>query len=117
MLAATITLPKSLSERLADQAITMQMTPDALAIQILNDALIGSRSGSTKSSLKATNYHPPAKAKDPKYLEYLLANPPSGTMTFAEWEQFWPHFEDELKKFDLQDMEKTVKEIHDSLPG
>jgi hypothetical protein len=40
------------------------------------------------------------KVGDKAYIEYLLANPPKGTVTAEEWERLWPQIEEELKALD-----------------
>jgi hypothetical protein len=34
------------------------------------------------------------------YIQSLLDNPPTDTLTVAEWEEYWPAFEQELKELD-----------------
>lgn len=40
------------------------------------------------------------KFGDMAYIQSLLDNPPTDTMTVAEWEEYWPSFEQELKELD-----------------
>lgn len=40
------------------------------------------------------------KVGDMAYIQSLLDNPPTDTLTLAEWEAYWPAFEQELKELD-----------------
>jgi hypothetical protein len=57
------------------------------------------------AQIKATPPNPNAiqrgeKFGDMAYIQSLLDNPPTDTLTVAEWEEYWPAFEQELKELD-----------------
>lgn len=45
-------------------------------------------------------FKPGEKFGDMAYIQSLLDNPPTDTLTVAEWEEYWPAFEQELKELD-----------------
>jgi hypothetical protein len=53
-----------------------------------------------KATPNPQNIHPGEKVKDLAYIDELLANPPTDTITAEEWAEFWPQFEQELKEFE-----------------
>lgn len=55
--------------------------------------------------IKATPPNPNAmkpgeKFGDMAYIQSLLDNPPTDTMTVEEWEEYWPAYEQELNELD-----------------
>lgn len=57
------------------------------------------------AQIKATPPNPDAiergdKVGDLTYIQYLLDNPPTDTLTAEEWEHYWPAVEQELKELD-----------------
>jgi phosphoglycolate phosphatase-like HAD superfamily hydrolase len=126
-MSVTITLAEPLAEVLKQRANELDLSVDELAAQLLGDLLLGeldqtlpdqaeSSFDCELSSLEETVARiralPPepaqikrgAKVGDKAYIAELLANPPQGSMTFAEWQEFWPKFEAELKALDLAAM-------------
>jgi hypothetical protein len=118
-MTVTITFPKLLSNRLQQEASRLQIPVEELAAKLLSDSLpnipdeeyvaIDNGELSTLEEIveriKASPTDPKPieygeKVGDKDYLEYLIANPPQDTMSFAEWEEFWPQVEEELKALD-----------------
>lgn len=127
-MGVTITLPEPLTDQLAQQAHRLHISVDELAARLLGDALktklldlptpeedvefptLEDEDFATLeeivASIKAVPPNPAqievgGKVGDMAYLDYLLATPPQDTMTFNEWKNFWPQFEQGLKKLDI----------------
>ena len=115
----TITLPEPLMILLEQKAEHLHLSADEFATKLVRDALLDQESARPEpaveddfptleevvASIKALPpnpgaFHPGERANDKEYLDYLLANPPRDTMTFEEWERFWPEFEQELTILD-----------------
>jgi hypothetical protein len=121
-MTVTITFPKLLSNRLQQEARRLQIPVEELATNLLSEALLKEPfdlpAPAEDEGLPGLeeivarikqlprdpeSFHAGEKANDPEYLAWLLANPPKDTLTFEEWEQFWPQFEQELKAIDRAD--------------
>ncbi len=116
----TITLSDSIAERLQAYANQFQLSADALAEKLLADALPVSKTNGfhlppadddlssleqVVAKIKAmppnpAAIEPGAKVGDMAYIQSLLDNPPTDTVTVAEWEEHWSAFEQELKALD-----------------
>ena len=125
-MAVTVTLSEQLSERLQTHADEVHLSLDALVERLLADTLPVYKSNGFHlpehpiteelddpdaslarviAQIKATPPNPAAieqgdKVGDMTYLQYLLDNPPTDTLTVEEWEQYWPAFEQEMKELD-----------------
>ena len=119
-MAMTITLSESIAERLQAHANQFQLSADALAEKLLADALPVSKTNGFQlppadddlssleeviAKIKAIPPNPAAielgaKVGDMAYIQSLLDNPPTDTLTVAEWEEHWSAFEQELKALD-----------------
>lgn len=119
-MTVTVTLSERLSEHLQAHADKFHLSLDALVEKLLVDALpVVETNGFHLSpadddlpsleeviaKIKATGPNPDAiergdKVGDMAYIQSLLDNPPTDTLTVAEWEEYWPAFEQELKELD-----------------
>jgi len=115
----TITFSNLLSNLLHQEAKRLQISVEELATKLLEEALshemadTPSTTAENSASLKALvasikagpssdskGFEQGEKVGDKAYIEYLLANPPKGTVTAEEWERLWPEIEKELEALD-----------------
>ena len=119
-MAITVTLSERLSAYLLAQADRVHLPVDALVEQLLTAALpLDETNGyhalaaddavpalaEVVALIKATPPNPAAiergdKVNDLAYVQDLLDNPPTDTLTAEEWAAYWPAFEQELKELD-----------------
>jgi len=103
----TITLPEPLNELLERKAIRLQIQIDELATKLLSDVLLDEAEDepTLEEIVAGIQAQPPnpesfqraERAHDLAYIDWLLANPPTDTMTMEEWEQFWPEIEQKIE--------------------
>jgi len=103
----TITLPEPLNELLERKAIRLQIPIDELATKLLTDVLLDEAEDepTLEEIVAGIQARPPnpesfqraERAHDLAYIDWLLANPPTDTMTMEEWEQFWPEIEQKIE--------------------
>ena len=103
----TITLPEPLNELLERKATRLQIPIDELATKLLSDVLLDEAEDEPTleeivARIQALPPNPEGfqraeRAHDLAYIDWLLANPPTDTMTMEEWEQFWPEIEQKIE--------------------
>ena len=115
----TITVPKSISTLLEQKAARLQISVEALTAKLLSEALADEASELSEvkidenfptlaeivAGIKALPPNPKSiqraeRAHDLAYIDWLLANPPTDTLPFEEWNRLWTAFEQELKAVD-----------------
>jgi hypothetical protein len=126
-MTVTITFSNLLSNLLQQKAKRLQISVEELATRLLEEALMHESvdtsalateedSASLEALVEKIKAGPEVKTRwapsdssgfeqgekvgDKAYIEYLLANPPKGTVTAEEWERLWPQIEEELKALD-----------------
>ncbi|MCB8945420.1 MAG: hypothetical protein H6658_16855 [Ardenticatenaceae bacterium] len=99
-MTVTITLPNAIEKSLLKQAKKQRLSPEVLALKILEDALV--RSGELEEVVARIQAFPPnpnsIRSATESLLDLLQNAPDDPEFDLAEWQEGWTAVESEMKE-------------------